>query len=130
MMNFRGCWQDGQAAVSWIAGLHTAEWVAHVPAKNRDKEAIEEHMLNTIETLNLAAERLETIAWFGLLERGEESMNTFNMQFEMQHKVCKFFIQDRQSSRVLGTNVTILNMLAIVERVLEKLLSRIISQSY
>ena len=112
MMAFRGCWQDGQGAVSWIAGLHIAEWVGHVPQKNRDKTSLEEIMLNTEYTLNLAAERLETIAWFGLLERRDESLNTFNMQFPMQHKVC-FYSSSLFESGV--SDIAIFDMLAIVE---------------
>ena len=83
MMNFRDCWQDGQAGVSWFAGLHEADWVEHFPDnENRDKDELELKMLDTEKVLNLAAERLETIIWFGLLERLEESLFTFNTQIK------------------------------------------------
>ena len=79
MLLHRGCLQDGRAGVSWLTGLHAADWVAHEPV-SCDKDALEAEMLDVSSTLTLAAERLESMLWFGLLEQMDESVEMFNTQ--------------------------------------------------
>ena len=48
--------------------------------------------------LDKAAERLERMIWFGILERTDESLKMFNLQFNMEHEVF-FFVRTK---KVLG----------------------------
>lgn len=71
LLEERGIWQDGQAAVSWITGTHIANWCA-VPSSQVPLR--EELSMPSPELLNLAADRLEQTIWFGILEDVSRSM--------------------------------------------------------
>jgi hypothetical protein len=46
MMNNRGCWQDGQAAVSWFTGTHVGNWVTKGKNAETNGETLERKSFN------------------------------------------------------------------------------------
>lgn len=89
LLEERGIWQDGQAAVSWLTGTHLASWcqVPVVQVKRREMLA-----QPSPELLHVAAERLEKTVWFGILEDVPRSMellqHTLQLDFrpELPHR--------------------------------------------
>ena len=71
LLEERGIWQDGQAAVSWLTGTHIANWCA-VPKSQVSLR--EELSTPSPELLHLAADRLEQTVWFGIIEDLPRSM--------------------------------------------------------
>ena len=93
MMEARGIWQDGQAAVSWLTGTHIGwSWVLHY-GSHTDKDEVEAQTLNFRKMMVLAADRLESTFWFGISEEMETSIrllkkqlpNAANQNFSLQH---------------------------------------------
>ena len=73
MMENRGCWQDGQAGVSWLTGTHVGNWVAK--ARNHPPlEEMEQQALDSEKMLTLAADRIDNMFWFGILEDMDRSL--------------------------------------------------------
>ena len=92
MMANRGCWQDGQAAVSWLTGTHVGvNWVYKNKRRSsiteEDKEKWEEESLNTEKILNLAADRIDNMFWFGILEDMSRSLELLQYQLEQPDPV-------------------------------------------
>ena len=89
MMSARGAWQDGQAAVSWLTGTHVGfGWVKKGP-NPPSKEALELKNLQFEEILNLAADRIDNIFWFGLLEDMDRSLELLTYQLRLEVPVRK-----------------------------------------
>ena len=82
MVEFGGLWLDGFAGLSMIDGLITGTYYG-TSVRERYKNEPEKlegifnerqlKKLNATWSLNLAADRLESMGWFGILERMEES---------------------------------------------------------
>ena len=82
MVEFGGLWLDGFAGLSMIDGLITGTYYG-TSVRERYKNEPEKlegifnerqlKKLNATWSLNLAADRLESMGWFGILERIEES---------------------------------------------------------
>ena len=90
MMANRGCWQDGQAAVSWLSGTHVGYgWVKGPPIRP-SKNEMEAAMIDYRKILLIAAERLENMFWFGLLEDLDRSLEMLQYQLGLSKKVKKF----------------------------------------
>lgn len=82
MLEIRDVWQDGQASVSWLTGTHIGNWVVR-GLTERDIVDRETRALDYPRMLNLAADHLESTAWFALLEDMDRSLellrHTFNL---------------------------------------------------
>jgi hypothetical protein len=88
MMNNRGCWQDGQAAVSWLTGTHVGpSWVMKGKQAIKEKDQMEVLGLNLEKILDLAADKLDNIFWFGILEDTERSLELLQYQLQLPDKV-------------------------------------------
>ncbi len=85
MLNTRGVWQDGQAAVSWFTGTHLANWAA----KLRPDQVIqrEEQSLNWTAMLDLALENLHNSLWIGILEKMDQSLTLLEYQTGLHVKM-------------------------------------------
>lgn len=81
LLETRDIWQDGQAGVSWLTGTHIASWAG---VGKEEVVQREEKALNATAMCHLAADRLEQVKWFGLLEDLNRSMlllqKTFNLR--------------------------------------------------
>jgi len=82
LAEFGGLWLDGFAGLSMIDGVITGSYYGTNVKEiyKYEKEKLEnvfiERQLKTLNaswSLNLAADRLENMGWFGILERMEES---------------------------------------------------------
>ena len=107
MMANRGCWQDGQASVSWLTGTHVGVgWVAKgersASITDKDKEDWEEQTLNTEKILNLAADKIDTMFWFGILEDMDRSLELLQHQLQLDTKVS--YLISRFYSRTFYRN--------------------------
>ena len=84
MMKTHEFWNDGQAAVWWLAGMHLGGWVRDFYAKlsEEQKNEIErELVLNPGKVMLRAAENLrKEIVWFGILEDQERSFEMLAYQ--------------------------------------------------
>jgi hypothetical protein len=81
MLETRGVWQDGQAAVSWFSGTHIASWTG---IKKSEVAAREILSLNATYIMELATRRLRETWWFGLLERMDDSLKLLSHRFDME----------------------------------------------
>jgi hypothetical protein len=98
MLETRDVWQDGQAGVSWFAGVHIAGWVVNGPILNKqgEKRWRERQSLNATWLLNRATRNFEKFLWVGILEKMSESLEMleyqggyapgFKVQKKNQHK--------------------------------------------
>ena len=83
LLDTRDVWQDGQAAVSWLTGTHIGSW-AGCP---KDQVQIrEKRAQNTTAMMHLAAERLQSVKWFGLLEDLDRSMELLQYAFHLDYR--------------------------------------------
>lgn len=81
MMRFNEIWMDTSSSVAWLTGTITNAddytfTRENFPAKLDRKKSFDDlelKRLNASWSLNLAADRLESLGWFGILERMEES---------------------------------------------------------
>lgn len=83
MMRFQEIWMDTFSSVSWLAGTitnpddytFTSEHFSsdEIEKQKSEFEKLELKRLNASWSLNLAADRLESLGWFGILERLEDS---------------------------------------------------------
>ena len=81
MMRFNEIWMDTFSSVAWLTGMitnaddytFTRENFPTELERKRSFEDLELKRLNASWSLNLAADRLESLGWFGILERMEES---------------------------------------------------------
>jgi hypothetical protein len=78
LLNSRDVWQDGQAAVSWLTGTHIANWVG---CPKDQVEVRERRARNSTAMCYLAAERLQQVKWFGILEDLDRSMELLQHEF-------------------------------------------------
>lgn len=70
-----------KTGISWLTGLHIGTtWVSRGKNAETDKDTIEEQGFDTEKILNLAADRLENMFWFGILEDMERSLELFQFQ--------------------------------------------------
>jgi len=84
MMANRGAWQDGQAAVSWLTGTHVGtSWVAKGKHATKDKNEMEAESLQIEHILGLAADRVENMFWFGILEDIDRSLELLQHQLNV-----------------------------------------------
>ncbi|CBY42038.1 unnamed protein product [Oikopleura dioica] len=82
MMEFRGCWQDGQAGVSWLTGTHIAEWVRKGENAEKDPETLERWFFDYEKQLTEAADKIDKMFWFGILEDLDRSLELLAFQLE------------------------------------------------
>lgn len=88
MMANRGAWQDGQAAVSWLTGTHVGtSWVGKGKQAQIDKNEMEVESLQLDHILNLAADRMENMFWFAILEDMDRSLELLQHQLNITEKV-------------------------------------------
>ena len=82
MLETRDVWQDGQAGVSWFAGVHIAGWVVTGPIlnKNGEKRWRERQSLNATWLLDRAVVNFEKFLWVGILEAMSESLEMLEYQ--------------------------------------------------
>jgi hypothetical protein len=80
LLDTRDIWQDGQAAVSWLTGTHIANWVG---CPKDQVDARERRALNATAMCYLAAERLQQVKWFGILEDLGRSMELLQHEFNL-----------------------------------------------
>jgi len=81
MMRFNEIWMDTFSSVSWLTGTITNKDDYTFTSEHFQKELeretsfddLELKRLNASWSLNLAADRLESLGWFGILERMDES---------------------------------------------------------
>ena len=74
MMENRGCWQDGQAGVSWLTGTHVGKWVTKGWINHLPPETLERQALDVEKMLTLAADRIDNMFWFGIVEDMDRSI--------------------------------------------------------
>ncbi|CAG5113370.1 Oidioi.mRNA.OKI2018_I69.chr2.g7481.t1.cds [Oikopleura dioica] len=89
MMEFRGCWQDGQAGVSWLTGTHIADWVHKGAEANRDPDTQERKFFDFENQLTEAADKIDKMFWFGILEDYERSLELLAYQLDKPLKNFK-----------------------------------------
>lgn len=82
MMEFRGCWQDGQAGVSWLTGTHIAEWVRKGENTEKDPETLERWFFDYEKQLTEAADKIDKMFWFGILEDLDRSLELLAFQLD------------------------------------------------
>ena len=82
MAEFAGLWLDSFAGLSMLDGLMSGEYYGTSTREiNKNNKAKMEQVfrerelmrLNATWSLNLAADRLESMGWFGILEKMEDS---------------------------------------------------------
>ena len=81
MMRFNEIWMDTFSSVAWLTGTitnaddytFTQENFPTELERKKSFDDLELKRLNASWSLNLAADRLESLGWFGILERIEES---------------------------------------------------------
>ena len=81
MMRFNEIWMDTFSSVAWLTGTitnpddytFTGKHFQNELEKKNSFDDLELKRLNASWSLNLAADRLESLGWFGILERMEES---------------------------------------------------------
>lgn len=85
LLSGRGFWNEGEAGCSWLSGTHIiGNWVG----KNLTEAQIdinEKLSLNMTYICNLAADRLESIPWFGILEDYNKSIEMLQWQLNSRH---------------------------------------------
>lgn len=83
LLEFRDIWQDGQAGISWLTGLHIGAWVG-VP---RDQvEERENTAKNSHTMMQLAADRLEQTKWFAILEDMDRAMELLQHELKLNER--------------------------------------------
>ena len=82
MMEFRGCWQDGQAGVSWLTGTHIAEWVKKGEHAEKDPDTLERVFFDYEKQLTEAADKIDKMFWFGILEDLDRSLELLAFQLD------------------------------------------------
>jgi hypothetical protein len=87
----RDIWQDGQAAVSWITGTHIANWVMVPPEQILQREQLTLPQ-NVPSLLHLAADRLESTLWFGIMEDIPRSMELLSFALGL-HKHPQDYVE-------------------------------------
>lgn len=104
LMENRHFWQDGEAGAMWLDGTHVAgwkvindqgtfgwradSWVKH-GSKKEDINAIELRNIDFNKTTQLAADRIDNLFWFGILEDADRSMALLAHQLGYDKKVIK-----------------------------------------
>ena len=77
----RDWWQDGQAGVSWLTGTHIGRsWVKSGTSKSDNDDDIEKVACDHQVVMQLAAERLRDMLWFGILEDIDRSIEILRHQ--------------------------------------------------
>ncbi len=85
MLNTRGVWQDGQAAVSWFTGTHLGNWAAKLKPEQVTQR--EQQSLNWTAMLDLAIENLHNSLWIGILEKMDQSPALLEYQTGLRVKM-------------------------------------------
>jgi len=89
LMENRYLWQDGEAGGMWLTGTHNAGWSGHnwMPhawvksGKNKpDINTVELLNINFNKSIELAADRIDKLFWFGILEDIDRSMALLSYQ--------------------------------------------------
>ena len=96
-MENRHFWQDGEAGGMWLAGTHNVGWSngwradAWVKSGSQkpDINAVELININFNKTIELAANRIDNLFWFGILEDVEKSMAMLAHQLGYNKKVTQ-----------------------------------------
>ena len=101
LLKSRDIWQDGQAGVSWITGTHIANWVG---CPKEEVEARERRALNATAMTLLAAERLQQVKWFGILEDLERSQELLQYEFNLTKRPS--WKHANENKKKLHTNYT------------------------
>lgn len=83
MLKTRGIWMDGQGAVRWLTGTHTANFVG---IDKNDIPRREQVAKNVTEMCMLAADRLDETLWFGILEDLDRSMELLQHALGLRSK--------------------------------------------
>ncbi|CAG5099810.1 Oidioi.mRNA.OKI2018_I69.XSR.g16697.t1.cds [Oikopleura dioica] len=83
MMHNRGCWQDGQAAVSWFTGTHVGNWVKKGRSAETNGEILERKAFNYQQELLETADKIDGMFWFGILEDLDRSLELLAFQLKL-----------------------------------------------
>ncbi|CAG5111701.1 Oidioi.mRNA.OKI2018_I69.chr2.g5979.t1.cds [Oikopleura dioica] len=106
IMRFQEIWMDTFSGVSWLAGTitnpddytFTSEHFKNDFDKQKSFEKLELKRLNASWSLTLAADRLESLGWFGILERMEDSERLLSYFLEENVKIS----HKRSTKEILG----------------------------
>ena len=108
MLETRGIWQDGQAAVSWLTGNHLANWVGIKPNQVPVREIKSlDHKLMCTE----AASQLRKTLWFGFLSDQERSFELLQWQLGYSNKIVLAEINKTPHSQISARDHDILQAL-------------------
>ena len=87
MLEARGIWQDGQAAVMWLTGTHIQTgmiWVGVKPDQNSERET---RFLDHKNICLKSVSRLKDTLWFGFLDDQERSFDMLQWQLGYGKKI-------------------------------------------
>lgn len=86
MLITRTFWNDGQGGVYWLTGTHTENWwVDGIPDSQIPQR--EAQSLRHGDMCMLAAKRLESLFWFGLLEKQQQSLELLRHQLGLKRAI-------------------------------------------